>query len=737
MRIWFLILVASLFGCDPQPSADTNQDANKAMSFAATLPNGQEYDILANGDSVFYKTKDTTVSLPYTYKVNYKEVHPKGTTPPPVNIPPTARAGADQTITLPVNTVKLDASASTDPEGAVLKFFWRKVTGPTATLTDTNKAIATASNLVEGVYSFEVRAVDPLNAFTADFVTVTVKGQITPPVNQSPVARISSSSTNITLPVNTVSLSAASSTDADGSIASWLWIKMNGPNGGVVTNSTSQTTPVIDLNAGTYTYQLTVTDNQGAKGTSTINIVVNPPVVNPPTGSITPFAFTKNTAFKPRKFSGTENWNGQYYTSFTGGYQDYYFRFCWTDIEKSTQGNYVWTRFDQEFQKALNVKGKFSFGIMTVCDSDDFLAQEFFNNISSRYPKYVHDKMQTESVKDYSKNGQWIPNWNSTFFLDRFDALLKAIQAHIVSKGWQDKINYVDIRGYGQWGEWHSVGFGQPVSSMPAGTRPTVATYKRIVDGHIAAFPDYPLVALLAAMDANWLDNTMTPPEVTYYVLTAKNNWGLIGLRRDQWGATDGYVKDYLENNNRSFGNSGPFKDIIMQRWKVAPWVGEPMGPGSNLQDLPRQVRIYHAVRVGNVKYTGSDATSQGYFRTAENNAGYKIALTSGQAEVKTTGDFIITMNLENFGNTPCYENFEVVYELKNSSGAVVWTSTSSWHPSLKLPGTHSFSDTFRPSLSGTYTLTMAVKNGYRAMPLFNNGQDANGYMTLSNAVKF
>lgn len=646
MKYLKYLLPLLLFACggpdtpDPVTTDSTEVIEDYGMKVSAALPPGAPDSIKILGSDTlkyYHKTETGTgvTSYTYNYDVPYVVIVPKGTTQPPVNQLPIARAGNDITITLPVNSTKLDGSASSDPEGQPLKYFWRKANGPPCTLTDTTKPIASVSNMVEGVYEFELRAVDPLNAFTADRIIVTVKKE----------------------------------------------------------------------------------------------------VVTPPVGSIIPFTFTKNTAFKPRKFSGTENWNGQYYTSFTGGYQDYYFRFCWTDIEKSTQGNYVWTRFDQEFQKALNVNGKFSFGIMTVCDSDDFLAQEFFNNTSSRYPKYVHDRMQSESVKDYAKNGQWIPNWNSTFFLDRFDALLKDIQSHIVSKGWQDKINYVDIRGYGQWGEWHSVGFGQPVSSMPSGTRPTVATYKRFVDGHIAAFPDYPLVALLAAMDANWLDNTMTPPEVTAYVLTAKNNWGLIGLRRDQWGATDNYVHDYLENNNRSFGSIGAFKNIIMERWKYAPWVGEPMGPGSNLSDLQRQVQFYHAASVGNGNYT-ANSTSQDQFRQAENIAGYKIALTKGQAEVRTNGDFVVTMNLENFGNTPCYENYDVTYQLKNSSGATVWASTGSWHPLLKLPGTHSFSDTFRPNVSGTYSLNVVIKNSYRSMPLFNNGQVSDGSIKAAD-VKF
>jgi hypothetical protein len=600
-------------------------------------------DTLRVGDSaVVTQTTNTVVTKTGTTTYSYKDTSTSisqykisVSTPPPTNLAPTARAGNDTTITLPSNTTKLDASKSTDPEGQVLKFYWRKVTGPVATLVDTNKAICIVSGMVAGTYVFELRAVDPLNLFSVDFVNVVVRDVAT--------------------------------------------------------------------------------------------------------GSSFPFSLVKNTAFKPRKFAGTENWNGQFYTAFTGGYQDYYFRFCWTDIEKTTQGNYVWTRFDQEFQKALNVKGKFAFGIMTVCDSDDFLAQEFFNNVSSRYPKYVHDKMQTESVKDYAKNGQWVPNWNSVYFLDRYDALLQAIQAHIVSKGWQDKINYVDIRGYGQWGEWHSVGFGQPVSSMPAGTRPTVATYKRFVDGHIAAFPNYPLVMLMAALDANWLDNTMTPPEVTDYILKAKNNWGLIGIRRDQWGATDQYIKDYFENNNRTWNGGPAFKTLIMERWKYAPLVGEPMGPGSNLSDLQRQVTFYHAVSVGNGNYTGSDGASQTYFRNSENVAGYKLAVQSGNINTTSAFDLQLSYSIENFGNTPCYEDYSIVYELRSFEGATVWSGISTFKPALKIPGVHPVLDNFKVtgvSLNTTYTLVTTIKNNYRTMPLFNNGQDTNGYITFTN-VKF
>lgn len=461
-----------------------------------------------------------------------------------------------------------------------------------------------------------------------------------------------------------------------------------------------------------------------------------------PTISTTVIPFSANDLDRPG--AGVEWWNGQDYADVPAvgnrhARTDYYFRFCWTDIEKVTQGNYSWSRFDQEANKAFAVGAKFSFGFMIVCDSDDFLAQEFFNGTSSRYPKYVHDHMQTQSTKDYVTNGQWIPVFNNAFFLDRFEAMMVAVRDHIIANGWQNRIGYVDIRGYGQWGEWHSVGFGQPTTSMPAGIKPTVATYKRIIDSHVRAFPDWQLVMMLAAMDANWLDNTMTPPEVTDYMLKASNNVGPIGMRRDQWGATDNYVNDYLQNNNRSFGSSGPFKDIIMERWKTSPWVGEPMGPGSNLSDLERQVGFYRATSFGNGNYT-KGGTTDAQVRQAAKLAGYRLQIEGGSF-TNTSNSVSVTLNWRNAGVTPTYENWDVQFILKNTSGAVAATATSTFKPRRFLPSTSttSVTDNFNVSVpQGNYTLNVRVidPKGYRKpMPLFINGVQSDGTYNLGNVA--
>ena len=105
-----------------------------------------------------------------------KKYIPPGT----ANKPPVANAGVDFTITLPASQFQLNGSLSNDPDGTIKSYGWRKIGGPTATITDTNKSIALVSNFIAGVYSFELRVVDNLNAFKADTVKVTVNN---PPVN--------------------------------------------------------------------------------------------------------------------------------------------------------------------------------------------------------------------------------------------------------------------------------------------------------------------------------------------------------------------------------------------------------------------------------------------------------------------------------------------------------------------------------------------------------------------------
>lgn len=96
-----------------------------------------------------------------------------------------------------------------------------------------------------------------------------------PPANVPPVANAGSDVT-ITLPVSSATLNGTASSDADGTIATYAWSKIDGPAQYTIANSNSASTTVSNLVQGVYTFQLTVTDNAGASATDTIVVTVNP-----------------------------------------------------------------------------------------------------------------------------------------------------------------------------------------------------------------------------------------------------------------------------------------------------------------------------------------------------------------------------------------------------------------------------------------------------------------------------
>ncbi|UAY51322.1 PKD domain-containing protein [Ferruginibacter albus] len=192
----------------------------------------------------------------------------------PVNIPPTANAGANEIIIiLPVNKVTLNGSG-TDADGNIVSYQWSQVTGPSlSTITNAASASCIATELIKGAYKFALTVTDNNGTAAIDTVLVTVKENMSPTANAG-------SDQKLILPVTTTTLNGIG-LDADGTIASYNWLQIAGPSLATISDSTSANTAIADLEKGFYQFVFTVTDNRGATGSDTVQITVKAPNVLP------------------------------------------------------------------------------------------------------------------------------------------------------------------------------------------------------------------------------------------------------------------------------------------------------------------------------------------------------------------------------------------------------------------------------------------------------------------------
>ena len=92
--------------------------------------------------------------------------------------------------------------------------------------------------------------------------------------NKPPIA-VAGADQVITLPTDSVLLDGRTSSDPDGSISSYLWVKISGPASFNIIKSTDSLTKVKALVAGTYLFELKVTDNGGLSAKDTMRVTVN------------------------------------------------------------------------------------------------------------------------------------------------------------------------------------------------------------------------------------------------------------------------------------------------------------------------------------------------------------------------------------------------------------------------------------------------------------------------------
>ncbi len=198
---------------------------------------------------------------------DYNEGRIRGACRSPVNAPPAANAGPDQTVALGA-TVRLDGSRSSDANGDPLTFTWAFVSKPAssaAVLTRPTSVTPTFVADTRGTYVLQLVVSDGRVNSTADTVRVSTE-------NSRPVAN---AGPDRSLPLGaTARLDGSASTDADGDTLTFAWSFVSRPDGSAATlfnQAAIDPAFVLDL-PGTYVVQLVVRDGALASAPDTVTV---------------------------------------------------------------------------------------------------------------------------------------------------------------------------------------------------------------------------------------------------------------------------------------------------------------------------------------------------------------------------------------------------------------------------------------------------------------------------------
>ncbi|MFA5045029.1 MAG: glycosyl hydrolase [Paludibacter sp.] len=187
----------------------------------------------------------------------------------PYNIP-TANAGADLKVVLPLTSTILDGSASSESAGKTLTYKWTQVYGPTvAQFSDSNVVKPTVSGLAEGMYSFKLTVTNSDMRFATDEVMV----MVTNTENVAPSVSLTSPADNSTFTEGKPVTISANASDFDGTIAQ---VDFYVGTSLISSATTAPYTAIWNPTAGNYVITAKATDNGGSVSTShAANVIIS------------------------------------------------------------------------------------------------------------------------------------------------------------------------------------------------------------------------------------------------------------------------------------------------------------------------------------------------------------------------------------------------------------------------------------------------------------------------------
>ena len=391
---------------------------------------------------------------------------------------------------------------------------------------------------------------------------------------------------------------------------------------------------------------------------------------------------------------------------------DTYKRWCWSDLEVA-QGVYNFSLIDNALAKAQANGYTFGFRIMPTNPSVG----------GSCIPTYLMNML----TKGFYESGTYIPDYNDPIYLTRAQALFQALGARYNN---DPRLGLMDMSLYGCWGEWNEACAHYP--SETGAIMMTETNREQLIDMQVQALSHKRFVMLTKHQDS--LD----------YALSLHRQLP-IGVRVDCLGtSTLGGAKDRMDND-----------PLVLNRWKIAPVYFE-YCRNPDFQQALSDIKKYHASLIGDgdgnlLSFDRYDPLSQYLLQQSYEISGYRIQLDSFSISnaMQAGKSFVVTTQWSNVNVAPIYMPWNILIELHNANGGIVWQGVSGMNLQTLLPTANgigkdspvSFSDTFALPVSlqaGTYQFSIRIIDPlayYHSLQLAIQGRQPNGSYVLNSTL--
>jgi hypothetical protein len=345
---------------------------------------------------------------------------------------------------------------------------------------------------------------------------------------------------------------------------------------------------------------------------------------------------------------------------------DVYYRdqVAWKQIEPAP-GVYDFSAFDEGIARAHQLGGRFGFRVMAWCPG-----------------------CWLDATPDWlpRQPGSDIPAWDDEAFLSAWERLMAELGKRYAA---EPALGWVDVGGYGAWGEWHNNNQGAQIS---------VENGLRVMRAVLTAFPTKHVIL-----------NAMEPKYVEAGVAMSPR----MGLRVDCLGEYNMF-------------SAIPNSPTLQERWKTAPVLSEWCSTlETNTTRGAAQVREYHISQVASPNdgvrgWVNQNAEAAAGLVDAAKSSGYRYVPVSVRVPRKLphTGQFRVRTTWRNDGSAPTYDDWRVTLQLRRDGRVVVSTGLGVDLRNL-LPGTTTLKRTLDVGTlrHGRYSLWLTVTDpaGYLA----------------------